>query len=701
EFASMILVSFFSLIILYFNCYSTVGIMEKLLSDFEYQSFEDWLNEAQSTLGDKPIDKLYSLTYEGIKIKPIYTRKDFENLKYLLGEFPGLPNYVRGAKVSGYKTNPWKIAQSYIAENADTYNHLLKKGIEIGLNTIILEIFKNKPGFECNFFRTLNSFANGFKDINIEKFEVFIRSDCFPQSVFYFKEVINRLNFNNKTLYGGFEFNPYNLFFLEGKLPPKDKVNDIVSNFFDWAYINFPNFYSICIDASCFKESGGSAVHEIAFAISSFVEFLKLFAQQNYDLEKVFKKFYFKFSFGGDFSTDLAKIRAFRLLLSMILSQFSLEFPNFRPIIFAVTTQRNKSFLDHYTNILRSATETLSAILSGVDYIETIPFGAPLRKFDDFGYRNSQNIQNVLYEEHNFLDTIDPIGGSWFIESLAFELAKLSLELSKELENISGFYEAVKNGLVQSKINENLRKRLINLSNRKEILVGVNKYPQPTKYAEKIPRRNKVGESASNVNDNTSLLQINEHEIFQKENEIIEFARKGGDLFAVRMFETYDYYTIIPLKEIREAETFEELYEKSNKFEDKFGHRPQAMLLNYGNIDDYKFRSDFAQDFLGVGGIETIPSNPSFQIEDLAKSFFDSNCEIAVICSSDKLYPQFVPQISALIKKKKPLSIIILAGKAVSQDLENFYKTAGVDVFINQSSNIFEELEKIYNLLTF
>lgn len=673
--------------------------MEKCLSEFEHQTFEDWLKEAQSTLGDKSIDKLYSFTYEGIKIKPIYTKKDVENLKYLLGEFPGLSNFVRGSKVSGYKTKSWKVAQSFNVENVQEYNYLLKQGIEIGLDTFILEIFKNKPNFKCKFLNKLDGFISSFKDIDIEKFDFFIRTDLFPLSVFYFKEFANYFNYNSQTLTGGFEFNPFNSCFFRGKLPARDVIGSKVFNFFDWSHKNFPNFFSFCIDSSYFKESGGNAIHEISFALSSLVEYLKLFVGKNYDLAEVIKKFYFKFSFGGEFFTELAKIRAFRLLLTLILSQFSSEFQNYKPTFFAVTTRKNKSFLDYYTNILRNTTETLLAILSCVDYIETIPFNEPLKKVDEFGYRNAQNIQNVLLEEHNLLDTIDPIGGSWFIESFAFELAKLSLELFKEIEKLGGFYEAAKNGFIQSKINENLSKRLMNLAYRKEILIGVNKYPQPIEYAGKCFVNDETSESSQKTKDDAELLPINEHEIFQKENAIIEFAKKGGDLFAIKLIENFDYFSILPLKEITEVDAFERLYNKSNKFKEKFGYRPRALLLNYGSIDDYRIRSDFAHDFLGVGGFEIVHSKPSCQIKDLATSFFDSNCEIAVICSSDKLYPQFVPQISSLIKKHKPLSIIVLIGKPNSQDLEKIYKTRSVDISISQGSNILEVLEKIYYLL--
>lgn len=673
--------------------------MEKFLSEFEHQSFEDWLKEAQFALGDKPINKLYSFTYEGIKINPIYTKKDVKNLRYLLSEFPGLPNFVRGSKVSGYKTKPWKTAQSFNGENAKEYNYLLRQGIEIGLDTIVIEVYKNKPNFQCNFFNTLDGFVSSFKDIDVKKFDFFIRTDFFPLTAFYFKEFTNYLKYNSKALYGGFEFNPYKFCLVKGKLPPKNVIESKILNFFDWTHKNFPNFFSICIDSSYFKESGGNAIHEIAFAMSLLVEYLKLFAKSNYELVEITKKFYFKFSFGGEFLTDLAKIRAFRLLLTLILSQFSTELQNYKPIIFAVTTQKNKSSLDPYTNILRNTTETLSGILSSVDYIETIPFNGPLSKVDEFGYRNSQNIQNVLLEEHNLVDTIDPIGGSWFIESFAFQLAKLSLELFKELEKLGGFYEAVKNNIVQSKINENLSKRLMNLAYRKEILVGVNKYPQPIEFAGKYFVTNEAQGSSQNIKNNVELLHLNGHEIFQKEDEIIERARKGDDLFAIELIENFDYFSILQLKEISETNSFESLFKRSNQFKDQFAHRPCALLLNYGNIEDYRARSDFANDFLGVGGFEIKHSKPSFQIEVLAKSFFDSNCEIAVICSSDKLNPQFVPRITTLLKKHKPLSIIILTGEPSSQDLENIYKTSGVDIFIDKGSNVLEELEKIYKLL--
>lgn len=673
--------------------------MEKFLSEFEPQSFDDWLEEAQSSLRGKSIEKLYSMTSDGIIVKPIYTRKDIENLEFLRYEFPGLPKFIRGRNISGYKIKPWKIAQTFKTNSSEEFHSFLQSGIDNGVEAIVIEIFKDESSCKGLAFQTIDNFKKCFDGVNLSKLEFFIRTNLFPHTAFYFKEFLSLKNFDYSTLSGGFEFTPFNYFTKTGKLPIMDEIKNQIFNFFDWGRRTFPNFYSICVDGSIFKESGGNVVSEVAYVLSLAVEYLKIFASGNYNLKDFIGKMYFKFSFGSDFFLELSKIRAFRMLLSLILSRFAPELQYYQPVIYAITSRRNKSLLDYYTNILRNTTETLSAILSNVDYIETIPFDDPFGFSDEFAYRNARNTQNVLREEHNLLDTIDPISGSWYIESLSYEISKLSLELFKEIESIGGFYEAIKNGVIQSKISESFTNRLINLSIRNEILVGVNKYPQPIEFADKLEVNLESKAEPQYTTSTESLFSLRVDEAFDQENEIIKYATNGGNLFSIMLIQNFDCIDIKPLNEIREAEAFEKLYNKSNKFKEKFGHRPNALLLNFGEMENYRARADFSFDFLSVGGINVSYSTPSKEYEQLAKEFLKSSFEIAVICSSDELYPQFVPQISALIKKTKPLTVIVLSGLPKTLEQENLFRITGVDIFIHKGSNILYELDRIYQLL--
>lgn len=386
--------------------------MDKLLFEFEPKTFEDWLEEVKFSIKGEPIDRLYSKIDEGLKIKPIYTRQDIECLKYLPNEFPGMFYYIRGARVSGFKTKPWKIAQSFNVTSSEEYNKFLISGVENGLKTIIMEVYNDTNKIKGYNFSFLDAISKSLKGININEYEIFVRSNLFPQVCFLFKEYFNFRGFDIKTLSGGFEFNTYNIYLKEGTLPDREAIIDKIISFFEWSDNSFPNFYSICLDGSIFKECGGHSIHEIAFVLSIATDYLRIFASRNYDLHNVLKKIYFKLSFGGDFFIEIAKTRAIRLLWYLILKEISDGLQESKMTIFGVTSRRNKSFLDYYNNMLRNTTETLSAILSAVDYIETVPFDDPVGTLDEFAYRNSRNTQNVLLYEHNLLDTIDPVGGS-------------------------------------------------------------------------------------------------------------------------------------------------------------------------------------------------------------------------------------------------------------------------------------------------
>lgn len=275
------------------------------------------------------------------------------------------------------------------------------------------------------------------------------------------------------------------------------------------------------------------------------------------------------------------------------------------------------------------------------------------------------------------------------------------MELFKEVESMGGFYEALKNGFIQASINENINKQLVNLYTRRKILIGVNKYPQPINFADEIEKKleTKAEEPIFEIQGNKIFLL--ENEIFSKEKAIIDFFKNGGNLFSIRTSRDYQSVEIPTLNEIREAKFFENLFQKTNKFKRKYGRHPVALILNFGDIEDFRERADFASDFLGVGGIEVMHSNPSNDFLQLAKEFIDLDYDIATFCSSDALYPQFVPQLASLIKKAKPFKIIILSGFPADQNIVNLYKNSGVDIFIHKKSNILNDLQMIYVLLGF
>lgn len=686
---------------------------QRLLDDFQPHTYEDWIKEAESNLRGKSIDKLFSSTYEGIRIKPLYTEKDIENLKYLRSELPGFGSYLRSQKISGYRIIPWSISQSLPFPNPKIFNQKLQKALQNGANSIVidhLDVFYNKKNFNGLFLNSIIDFEDAFAGIDLANFAIHFNSPKIYELSLFFFAYLKRRQIDPKILSGSFCCDIFQSFLETGSIPTDNsQLKSKLSQFFEVTKYNFPRFFNLVVDSTLFFESGGHSVQEIAFAIASAVEYVRFLMNSGFEPDEIFPRFMFKFSIGNNLFIEIAKLRAFRMLWKKVMEEFRIRPENKNICIYAITNQRNKSKLDVYVNMLRNTGEAFAAVLGGSDFIEVKPFTEPLGHLpDDFALRNARNTQNVLLEEHNLREVIDPVGGSWYVESLTFEIARRALELFKSIESEGGFLGWVKTSKIQKAVYEVAEKRLKNLSTRKEILIGTNKFPalqedniDAINFTEldldnlKAERRELV---LKERNEDT-LTNLRSRLEFDKFMDIIEYAENLGCISELPQWDFTHTKPIERLVRIRESSDFEVLRAKAKEYRDKYGYFPKVFLMKFGSVGDYRLRSDFALDFFRVGGFNVIESENSESVDALVKGFIASNARIGVICSSDILYPTFAPTLAALIKKANSNAIVLLAGLPSEQALIEKLESSGVDFFIHSKSDIVIALSEIYNLI--
>lgn len=686
---------------------------QRLLNNFQPHTYEDWIKEAKSNLKGRSIDKLFSSTYEGIQIKPLYTEKDIENLKYLRNELPGFGNYLRSQKMSGYRIIPWSISQSLPFPNPEIFNQKLKDALQNGVNSVAIDHLyassKNKR-FNGLFLDSVTDFEEAFSGVDLTNFAIHFNSPKIYELSLFFFAYLERKQVDPKILSGSFCFDIFKLFLEIGNIPTNNSESQSkLAQFFEVTKYNFPKFFNLVVDATLFFESGAHSVQEIAFAIASAVEYIRFLVNSGFQPDEIFPRFMFKFSIGSNLFIEIAKLRTFRMLWGKIMEEFQIQPRNRNFCIYAITNQRNKSKLDVYVNMLRNTVEAFAAVLGGSDFIEVKPFIEPFENLpNDFSLRNARNTQNVLLEEHNLREVIDPIGGSWYIESLTFEIARRALELFKSIESEGGFLRWVETSKVQKAIYEVAEKRLKNLSIRKEILVGTNKFPAIQEKDISLVNFTKVDfdnlkaqrrELALKERNEEALTDLRFRLRFDEFATIIQFAENMGCISELPEWDFTQTQTIEKLVRIRESAGFESLRMKAKEYRNKYGYFPKAFLMKFGSVGDYRIRSDFALDFFRVGGFEVIESQGSESVDGLVNEFLESNAQIAAICSSDTLYPTVAPTLATSIKKASSSSIVALAGLPSEQTLVEKLKASGVDFFIHLRSDVIATLTEIYDLI--
>ncbi len=216
----------------------------------------------------------------------------------------------------------------------------------------------------------------------------------------------------------------------------------------------------ISINASNFNNAGADIVQELAFGISMGSEYMAQLTDRGISADMAASKIRFSFGTGSHYFPEIAKLRAARLLWSVVINGFHPEnIEKMKMDIHCVTSEWNKTIYDPYVNLLRTQTEAMSAILGGTDSLTVEPFDIVFRNPDEFSERIARNQQLILKEEAYFDKVADPAAGSYYIENLTNLISENAWKLFLEIEEKGGFLSCLKSGFIQNKLSESATKR--------------------------------------------------------------------------------------------------------------------------------------------------------------------------------------------------------------------------------------------------
>jgi len=667
--------------------------------EFGKPNFANWKEEAEKSLKGKKFESLFSNTLEDITIKPLYTKEDLPAAA--IYEYPGLPYFSRGWKVDGFRLQPWKIIQRIEMPSPNEANKVILNEIEKGTDGFLIKHFDpleaNSTGV---IVESIFDFEDLFKNVDLTKTYIHFETPYPVEFFSFFLAYLYKNNIPLQNIIGSITFDIYNKYLRNGKILAKEYIlNNLLMKLYEKSS-QVPEFDSIVIDGTIFYESGSNIVQELAFTLSKALEFLKALASNGINAKEAINKFMFKVSIGSDIFLNLAKLRALRILWSKILESINIPANEVYVPIYSVTTKRNKSRMDTYVNMLRNTCETFTAILGTSDYIEVTPYDYFSNSTEEFSYRNARNTQLVLKDEHHITEVIDPAGGSWFLEALTYEISSRALEILKDIEANGGFFANIINGTIQNHISSVRTKKLTKLAKREDVLVGTNKYPNPSEtisfkeeafgiYKKVLEERQEFVKKHQNI----------QPEIGSKDKELSQYALSFGLLSSVLPINDIkeNIMEIVPFEQFRESEDFEKLRTNSELFKENYGVNPKVLTIAYGKISEFKERLDFANEFFQIGGFEVITLEEHKTIEEIFAKFYEIQPQVVVFCSTNDKYIEFVPQVSSLIKKAKPLTVVAVAGLPSENEL-NILKQSGVDIFIHLRSDLVETLNSIFRM---
>ncbi len=603
-----------------------------LFREFEPIGTPTWIDKLKLDLkAEDPMSKLRWHTPDNMEIEAFYRSEDIINIPFINNRPEEAP-FVRSTKTD----NNWQINRIIDTADVEQANAIAIKAISRGANSI---------EFNCSQLKKFDDMSRILRGINLE--EITLRFDKPMSYKIILKHLIkfvdeNKIDKSKVKFAFNWDAMAYRL--ISGKYYQTFDDNiDELKYLIEEADNYFPNFRVLSINARHFSNGGATTVQELAFTISSAVEYAVRLVEKGVSLSSILKHIQFRMAIGSAYFMEIAKFRALRFMWAKAIAAFdpSMEMEA-KAYIHAMSSLWNKSIFDPYVNLLRTTTETMSAAIGGVDVISVLPFDKVYKYENDFSGRIAQNQQIIIKEEAHFDKVVDPAGGSYYIENLTTSLISYSWQLFNNIEDKGGFAIAVESGFIKNELAVSYKKFHEAAAKRKLNILGTNQFPNQLEY------------------------MADEIEIRPKEKaKGISLGRLSEEFDGIRL-ETEDYYS-------------------------KNNIRPKVLILSFGNLAMRKARAGFISNFFAIASYQIIEIENVKTKEQAVDLINEHNAEICAFCSSDDEYFDFISNLNSMINLNDFNTDFIIAGSV--QNTQSKLSEIGVDVYINTKTNVLETLK--------
>ena len=463
------------------------------MSKFPKQALDDWRELAARECKGKPVESLTWKTPEGIAVKPLYTAADLENIDHL-DSLPGSAPFVRGPKATMYAGRPWTVRQYAGFSTAEESNAFYRKNLEAGQTGLSVAFdLATHRGYDSDHPRVVGDVGKAgvaidsvadmkilFDGIPLDKMSVSMTMNgaVLPVMAMYIvaaeEQGVDVANLSG-TLQNDIlkEFMVRNTYIY----PPAPSMR-IVSDIIAYTSRNMPKFNSISISGYHMQEAGATCAQELAYTIADGIEYVRAAIASGLDVDAFAPRLSFFFGIGMNFFMEVAKLRAARLLWSTLMKE-KFAPKDDRSLMLRTHCQTSGVSLtanDPYNNIIRTTIEAMAAVLGGTQSLHTNSFDEALALPTEFSARIARNTQLVLKEETGITRVVDPLAGSYYVESLTHELAETAMKLIAEVEEMGGMTRAVETGMPKMRIEGASALRQARVDRGEDVIVGVNRY---------------------------------------------------------------------------------------------------------------------------------------------------------------------------------------------------------------------------------
>ena len=713
---------------------------EAIVTECDYTEMDEWHQLALEEVGQDSLSRLRWQTPEGIEVKALYTAKDLEAFGHKQS-LPGFPPFVRGPRATMYAGRPWTVRQYAGYSTAEESNAFYRQNLAAGQTGLSIAFdLPTHRGYDSDHPRVAGDVGKAgvaidtvedmkilFAGIPLDKISVSMTMNgaVLPILAMYAvaaQEQGVELRMLSGTLQNDIlkEFMVRNTYIY----PPGPSMR-IVSDIIGFTASQMPRFNPISISGYHMQEAGATSVQELAYTLADGIEYIRAALATGLKIDEFAPRLSFFFGIGMNFFMEIAKLRAARLFWSELVEQ------NFKPqdrrsLMLRTHCQTSGVSLaskDPYTNIIRTTLEALAAVLGGTQSLHTNSFDEALALPTEFSARIARNTQLVLQEELGVTKVIDPLGGSYYIESLTASIVAESRKLVAEVEEMGGMTQAVANGVPKLRIEEAAARRQARVDQGEELIVGVNRFQMEEESsvdilsidsdavrASQISKLGAVRKARDQSNCQSALVALESAARDESTNLIqyaIEAARQRATVGEIsdaieNVFGRYraEIRSISGVygAMLTEDEEFIRLRQKVVEFAEQHGRQPRLLVAKLGQDGHDRGAKVIATAFADLGF--DVDIGPLFQTPDeVVRQAMENDVHVIGISSQAAGHRTLVPELMAALRLQRCDDIMVALGGVVPPQDHEEMRSAGVAAIFGPGTSITEAAGEILNLL--
>ncbi len=696
------------------------------------KTLQDWQAAASKEVKGKD---LTWQTPEGIAVKPLYTAED-------VTVDPGLPGFApftRGVRASMYAGRPWTIRQYAGFSTAEESNAFYRRNLAAGQKGLSVAFdLATHRGYDSDHPRVTGDVGKaGVAIDSVEDMKILfdgIPLDQMSVSMTMNGAVIPILAFfivageeqgvSRAQLDGTIQNDILKEFMVRNTYiyPPEPSMR-IISDIFGYTSREMPKFNSISISGYHMQEAGATQVQELAFTIADGMEYVKYGVASGLDIDKFAGRLSFFFAIGMNFFMEVAKLRAARVLWHRVMTKLGAKDERSKMLrTHCQTSGVSLQEQDPYNNVIRTTIEAMAAMLGGTQSLHTNALDEAIALPTDFSARIARNTQIVIQEETGMCNVVDPLGGSYYIESLTQELVDKAWEIIERVESEGGMAKAVAAGWPKAMIEEAAAGRQARVDRGEDVIVGVNKYRLAS---EDLLETLEVDNDKVRQGQIARLKWVRENRDETKcraaLNALTEGAKTGGNLLELAVEAARHRATLGEISDAMEVVfgrhgtfptpvkgVYGSAYAGDNRYQQvvdgveavtrRLGRTPRMLVAKMGQ-DGHDRGANVIASAFGDMGFD-VTSGPLFQTpEEAAKLAIEKDVDAIGASSLAAGHKTLIPELIGHLRAAGRSDIKVVAGGVIPPQDYDFLREAGVQGIYGPGSNVVECAADMLRLL--